>query len=385
MPPSLYFHASFVSSSPTGPTGPCLTMTLFVSRDAWYDQKNLSRTEAKRRYITVLIGVMRKYASSTPEAGELISELEFVWDQVRDNTAPQHGHRTRGRQQANNPQPRRIAANVNNNNTSSNIKNNENATAGARPETGAAASQIQQENSHLRVLSPHSQKRPDSYTEGEDEDDGEEGEDTFEEARDSFYEDNEDDEYGNYNSYYDNPIAGFQSLPIESQNAPGKIGNNSNSMARVPTYGPPRKPSGADRNDLPDPANPPHQQEGRLTRPGVPDRRWRRDVGHALNQITTELAAIREQMEAQTRGEHLNRWRWRPKSVWSVARYAASFVFSHVCWDMAILIVVLLAMRARGDLRLEEKLKEGWARLRRKFPAVRFYIRQFRKFRFLAL
>lgn len=52
---------------------------------------------------------------------------------------------------------------------------------------------------------------------------------------------------------------------------------------------------------------------------------------------------------------------------------------------MAILIVVLLAMRARGDLRLEEKLKEGWARLRRKFPAVRFYIRQFRKFRFLAL
>ncbi|KAI5297568.1 hypothetical protein KEM56_004723 [Ascosphaera pollenicola] len=289
--------------------------------DAWYDQRNLSRTEAKRRYITVLIGIMREYASSTPEAGELISELEFVWDQVRDNTDPHHSRlRTRGRQPANNQQPRKIAGgNAIKNN--SNNKKNDDVIAGPSADTRAAANQGQ-DDSRLRVLSPHSQKEPDSYTKEEDEDDGEEGEDTFEEARDSFYDDDEDYEYGNHNSYYNDPIAGSQSLRMEDQNAPDKVDSN---MVRVSTYGLPQKPSGASQNDLPNPTNPAHQPEGHLTKPGQPDRRWRRDVGHALNQITTELAAIREQLEAQTRADHHSRWRWRPKNFWSVPRYVAHY------------------------------------------------------------
>ncbi|KZF20647.1 acyl-CoA binding protein [Xylona heveae TC161] len=53
--------------------------------DAWNQQHGLSKTEAKRRYISTLIDAMHKYASSTSEARELVSELEFVWDQIKSN------------------------------------------------------------------------------------------------------------------------------------------------------------------------------------------------------------------------------------------------------------------------------------------------------------
>lgn len=36
------------------------------TRDAWHEQNGISRTEAKRRYISLLIETMHKYASTTP-------------------------------------------------------------------------------------------------------------------------------------------------------------------------------------------------------------------------------------------------------------------------------------------------------------------------------
>jgi hypothetical protein len=54
--------------------------------DAWKANEGLSRTEAKRRYIEKLVETMHKYASNTPEARELVDELEFVWDQVKSNS-----------------------------------------------------------------------------------------------------------------------------------------------------------------------------------------------------------------------------------------------------------------------------------------------------------
>lgn len=54
-------------------------------RDAWKQQNALSRTEAKRRYITTLIDTMHKYASPSADSRELVAELEFVWDQVKSN------------------------------------------------------------------------------------------------------------------------------------------------------------------------------------------------------------------------------------------------------------------------------------------------------------
>ena len=46
--------------------------------------------EAKRRYINKLIETMHQYASRSPEARELIAELEFVWEQVKSNVSS-HG------------------------------------------------------------------------------------------------------------------------------------------------------------------------------------------------------------------------------------------------------------------------------------------------------
>ncbi|KZL82107.1 acyl binding protein [Colletotrichum incanum] len=53
--------------------------------DAWNSQKGLSRTEAKMRYIEALIETMHKYAT-TPDAKELVAELEFVWNQIKNNS-----------------------------------------------------------------------------------------------------------------------------------------------------------------------------------------------------------------------------------------------------------------------------------------------------------
>ncbi|KAG6017028.1 Autophagy protein 37 [Claviceps pusilla] len=53
--------------------------------DAWNSQKGLSRTEAKRRYVEALVETMYRYANTT-DAIELVTELEFVWNQIKHNT-----------------------------------------------------------------------------------------------------------------------------------------------------------------------------------------------------------------------------------------------------------------------------------------------------------
>ncbi|KAF4984675.1 hypothetical protein FZEAL_191 [Fusarium zealandicum] len=53
--------------------------------DAWNLQKGLSRTDSKRRYIEALVDTMHRYAT-TPDAKELVSELEFVWNQIKHNS-----------------------------------------------------------------------------------------------------------------------------------------------------------------------------------------------------------------------------------------------------------------------------------------------------------
>ncbi|TVY22670.1 Autophagy-related protein [Lachnellula hyalina] len=59
--------------------------------DAWDAQRGISRTEAKRRYIEALIETMHRYASTTADARELVAELEFVWDQIKNNSASSSG------------------------------------------------------------------------------------------------------------------------------------------------------------------------------------------------------------------------------------------------------------------------------------------------------
>ncbi|POR38151.1 Autophagy-like protein 37 [Tolypocladium paradoxum] len=53
--------------------------------DAWNSQRGLGRTEAKRRYVEALIETMHRYAT-TSDATELVTELEFVWNQIKHNS-----------------------------------------------------------------------------------------------------------------------------------------------------------------------------------------------------------------------------------------------------------------------------------------------------------
>lgn len=55
--------------------------------DAWNSQRGLSRTDAKRRYIEALIETIHRFAT-TPTALELVAELEFVWNQIKNNDWP---------------------------------------------------------------------------------------------------------------------------------------------------------------------------------------------------------------------------------------------------------------------------------------------------------
>ena len=52
--------------------------------DAWKNEEGLSKTEAKRRYISYLIDTMKIYASGSIEARDLLEELIYLWDQIRD-------------------------------------------------------------------------------------------------------------------------------------------------------------------------------------------------------------------------------------------------------------------------------------------------------------
>ncbi|ANZ77961.1 BA75_04723T0 [Komagataella pastoris] len=52
--------------------------------DAWRSEQGTSKTEAKRHYISYLIDTMKQFASDTTEARELLSELEYLWNQISD-------------------------------------------------------------------------------------------------------------------------------------------------------------------------------------------------------------------------------------------------------------------------------------------------------------
>lgn len=52
--------------------------------DAWKREQGLSKTEAKRRYIQYLIETMKIYASGTQETRELLNELEYLWEQIKN-------------------------------------------------------------------------------------------------------------------------------------------------------------------------------------------------------------------------------------------------------------------------------------------------------------
>jgi hypothetical protein len=282
--------------------------SLLRYRDAWHAQRNQSRTEAKRQYISTLIATMHKYASPTPEAGELVSELEFVWDQIKSNPSSNSSSPK---------QPMGLSHQVHSQASYPSLGGGR-TSRGYSNELGDRG-----RDSRLRVLSPVSQADEEfgrrHPAEREDEDENEEEE--YQEARDEPYteDENEDEIYDQHHA-----------LREGAEPRPGRRrGDHHNSN---------------------------YNNNGK----------WRRRVEQALTKMSTEVAALREQLEARAM---YNRQRSSP---WAWLKWIAWVSFKQILCDFAILGVILLVMRLRGDRRLEERLKRLWRETRMKKARVKF-------------
>ncbi|VEU23469.1 DEKNAAC104596 [Brettanomyces naardenensis] len=52
---------------------------------AWKKEEGLTMTEAKKRYVAYLIETMKTYAGDSKESRDLLADLEYMWNQIRDN------------------------------------------------------------------------------------------------------------------------------------------------------------------------------------------------------------------------------------------------------------------------------------------------------------
>ncbi|KAF4168337.1 hypothetical protein CNMCM6936_002793 [Aspergillus lentulus] len=315
-------------------------------RDAWYAQRGLSRTEAKRRYISTLIDTMHRYASQTPEARELVAELEFVWDQIKSNASsssssspmqnvgvpplPQPNYASIGG---------RLARPI-----------YEDIIATARDNHSRERNRG---DPRLRVLSPVSQ--PDGLYERrgnrevaddevrvpEDEDDEDEEEEEYEEAQDTIYEDDDDNDNNNNNSNNQSQQNShrFDDDPDEAQSRGRTRGLQ--------------------------PATAAGDKKHRVVSSGERDRRWRRRVEQALTKMTAEIAAVREQMEARALASR------RRSALWTWLKWIVWVTLRQIIFDLAILGMVLIWMRIKGDRRLEEKLKVGWSEVKTRLAKLK--------------
>ena len=213
---------------------------------------------------------MHKYATTTPEARELVAELEFVWDQIKSNSAspssssPEQMFRSQGQQLPSY------------------------ASIGGPPGSGRAD---EGGGEGLRML------RPVSEGEGE----GDEGEE-LEETRGGPFDDEEAV-----------MAAAGQSRDLDVRN-----------------------------------------------------RKWRRKIEHALVKMTTEVAALREQIELKGMGDARRRtglWAWMTWLVWVAVR--------HVVVNLALLGLLVAWARRKEDRRVEQGLDLLLQYLRHRIRKIR--------------
>ncbi|KAK1140793.1 hypothetical protein N8T08_009899 [Aspergillus melleus] len=311
--------------------------------DAWFAQRGLSRTEAKRRYISTLIDTMHRYASQTPEARELVSELEFVWDQIKSNTSSISSTSSPVNAVGVPPLMQPSYASIGGRLARSEYENLITATARG--------------DSRLRVLSPVSQPDdvyrrrgsnldPGSGTHSQtrevddDLDDDEDEEEEYAEAQDNIYADDHDDDNDDDHDH-------------DHDDGHDHDGNQSYDHRAV-----------SDQTSEPDQRHP-----QRPRGPPDNDRRWRRRVEQALTKMTAEIAAVREQMETRALAHR------RRTSAWAWLKWLVWVSFRQIIWDLAILGMALIWMRLRGDRRLEHKLRVGWTEVKSRLAKLKFFRR----------
>jgi len=273
---------------------------------------------------------MHLYASQTPEARELVSELEFVWDQIKYNpsssssSGPLHavGVPPLSRHQAS---------------SYGSIGDRLAGSMGAYDRPNLRADDGR--DSRLRVLSPVSQPEEEEYyrqrrsIDVEEQSDLEEDEEDeeYEEARDSLYEE------ADAASTNIDARSGTEPTTSHSHEPRHHSGASIDSGSGVGSH----RHSRRDPHDMP-----------------PKDSRWRRRVEQALTKMTAEIAAVREQMESRTLAHR------RRSGVWAWLKWILWTAFRQIIWDLALLSVILISMRVRGDRRLENCLRDGWQELK---------------------
>ena len=319
------FPQSKQPSSPTSPT-PQSPPTAATQKgeiekwDAWHACAGMSRTEAKRKYIDYLIETMKKYASGTREGKELVGELEFVWDQIKNNTS--------------------------NSQTGSGSSEDSNGNGGTRPGRGGprpilggnTSSGMMHSFNTGQPIGPPGSSRPLRVLSPVSRGDG---------GDISGREDGEDD--SNHNSPIDEDDDDNDDEYDEAPESPNDDPDNT------------QRPSRRRRN-------PPHKDK-RLTR-----------IERALSQLSTELAALREQLSSSHSfhgsssffSSSRRRGSSSPTSLlhylWRCVKWLLWTTIRQVMFQIFLLGCVVLWGRWRSDRRIEDwvrqRLKEVRERVR---------------------
>ncbi|KAL1903634.1 hypothetical protein Sste5346_000263 [Sporothrix stenoceras] len=307
--------------------------------DAWNAQRGLGRTEAKRRYIESLIETMHTYAT-TPTANELVAELEFVWNQIKDNHSPSssgsfrkdtlYGMPTSPRQDEyydtrdyiDRDQRDRDHGRERERKREHDL---ENERQHRRPSLAATAS----DGGPMKILSPMSEE-----DEAERENRMRMIEEELEAAAsdDDEEEEEEDDDDGA-------AAARRRRRGITTVHNGSHYGSGSRGGSRRSGGG-----GAAGSGEATDGA------AGDVSKRG--SQRWSKMMERAMVKLSAEIAALREQI---TSGREFRARSEKRPVVWF--GWFAWAVFKHVTIDFVVLALVLLWMRRRKDRRLEDHVR----------------------------
>ncbi|KAF9701648.1 hypothetical protein EKO04_000365 [Ascochyta lentis] len=291
--------------------------------DAWKQQNNLSRTEAKRRYITTLIDTMHQYASPSPDSRELVAELEFVWDQVKSNVPS-----------SSSSSPLQTLDQVGTG-MSASYSALERQRASKEPDE---YSNQEDEDQPLQIKSPMSQSEEDLEAQEADMEREE-----FVDAPDSQY----------ALQLYRTGAMDHNLSEADAQ-PPSKRPAQSRTLSRrEPQHLATPTPQPRMRSIIPQPIplptfTTPTAAPSKADTPSAADLKWRKRVESSLMKMTAEVAALREQLEARRLFQHRVHYRFF-RAIW---RFVWASV-KHIAVDLLVLALVLGWMRRRGDRRME--------------------------------
>ncbi|KAF2688927.1 hypothetical protein K458DRAFT_331584 [Lentithecium fluviatile CBS 122367] len=272
--------------------------------DAWKQQNGLSRTEAKRCYITTLIDTMHKFASPSPDSRELVAELEFVWDQVKSNVPS-----------SSSSSPLQTLGSM-----GLHMPPNYGQLGSGAGKGKDRAEQVEGDDGGgpLQIKSPMSQSEEDL-----EDDEAEIEREEFVDAPDSQY------NPATENVGVQTNLTPQEPIPYATSSIPPRPSLLPNPFFTPLSAQPPRPPADS-----------------------AADQKWRKRVEAALVKMTAEVAALREQLESRRLFSHSPRYIFF-RSIWRVVWGS----FKHIAIDIVILGVVLLWMRRKKDRRLEGAIR----------------------------